>query len=150
MAGKKRGKTKSMRRIGAGAGAAGGAGPTKPDLSRVIGTVTQQNYEFLKELWGSNGPALRDMLVSAAKQDELRDLLVGWNIYVDSFVKVMIVDIENARTHTPEGPIDPMVDKFYVLVLPPVPRKHPKEPGYGMSQGWSTAYYHAITDSYGM
>jgi hypothetical protein len=124
------------------------SGPTKPDYGEKIGEYTQHNYNFLKELWGANGMALRDTLINDRDEGRLRALLAEWHIYVADNVRIMIVDVERAKTNSFVN--NGETEDFYLLVLPPAPRRHPQEAGYKKMQGWASAYYHAITDSYGM
>lgn len=124
-------------------------GPTKPDYTASIGGVTQTNYEFLmNKLWSSGGQAIRTQLTGTSDQAALRTLLREHKIEVEDGVRILIVDIENAKTNGFDQA--GATDDFYVLVLPPTPRRHPTEPHYKTSQAWTTAYYHAVNDSYGM
>ena len=61
----------------------------------------------------------------------------------------MIVDIETATTKVYDPPIDPKKMDFYIMVLPPVPRRH-VEGVYKDEQAWWSAHYHASNDGYGM
>ncbi|MGA7490609.1 MAG: hypothetical protein WBW74_27115, partial [Xanthobacteraceae bacterium] len=66
--------------------------------------------------------------------------------------RIMLVDIENARTKT-YGPIDAVNENFYLLTLPPVPRRPTSQSSkedYKSMQAWEGAWHHAIVDGYGM
>ena len=127
-------------------------GPRKPDYTDRIIQVTQSNFKFLlTDLWGPNGQALRDYLITTRDEAALRDRLVtSYKIEVEANSRLLIVDIAGARTNS--FVTDASQQDFYVLVLPPKPRRTPpNDPGrYEEMQAWMTAHYHAINDSYGM
>lgn len=129
------------------------SGPTKSYDEYQVGAATQRNYAFLEELWSARGPALRDQLFSQGSEASLRALLGAWNIPIPDDVRIMLVDIEGAKTKVHSPAIIPSSDKFYVLILPPVPRREENKPGndvYKEMQAWNSAWYHAINDGYGM
>jgi len=123
-------------------------GPTKPYAEYNVGATIQTNYAFLEELWGERGPALREELFARPSEASLRSLLGAWSITIADDVRIMLVDIESARVKT-HGNINPATESFYVLVLPPVPRRESEEI-YKEMQAWTGAYYHAGSDGYGM
>jgi hypothetical protein len=126
------------------------AGPAKRDYSAKVGAYAQSNYEFLMtKLWGPRGRQLRDKFIKAPNQRALKTLLRQFNIPFDANVRIVVVDIETARTNG-FSPTAAATDKFYALVLPPAPRRNPREQHYQQMQGWASAHYHAINDSYGM
>ena len=131
-------------------------GPKKLDYSDEVGEYTQTNYEFLMtKLWGSTGRQVRDQFIAAPNQAALQALLTEYKIPFDPNVRIAVVDLETARTNglsetKANAPAVPATDDFYTLVLPPAPRRHPQEPHYREMQGWTSAHYHAINDSYGM
>jgi hypothetical protein len=125
------------------------AEPRKQDYSSRVGDVTQINFAFLNKLWTkTSGDQFRAALI-AADQTELKRLLTEAKIEFIRDDPILVVDIENAKTN---GLFDQPVGApfFYVLVLPPRPRRHEDEQHYTAMQGWGAAYYHAINDSYGM
>lgn len=127
----------------------GGAVPAKPDYSDKVGAYAQNNFEFLtKQLWSKGGARLRDRFI-AADQRGLKALLRRFKIPFDPNMTIAVVDLETARTNGFDAQ-PPLRGRFYTLVLPPLPRRNPKEPHYQEMQAWTSAYYHAINDSYGM
>jgi len=124
-------------------------GPKKPDYSDQIVQYTQHYYAFLKELWGPGGEALRQTLTTSRNEAELRDLLKAKaKIEIETTTRLVIVDILSTKTNSFVN--NAATEDFYVLVLPPKPRRNPNDARYGELQGWSAAHYHAINDSYGM
>ncbi|MGB8433408.1 MAG: hypothetical protein WCE38_04010 [Burkholderiales bacterium] len=122
--------------------------PTKKDYTGNEGAVSQEYYAFLmNKLWKPNGRQLRDQLI-AASQGQLKEIFTANNIPFDPNVKILVVDLETARTNGFEANPSPL--NFYTFVLPPEPRRNSDEPHYKAMQAWATAYYHAINDSYGM
>lgn len=119
----------------------------KYDYGDELGVLAQTNFKFLTKLWAS-GSTLREQLFTQPDEASLREVLRGFNIIVGSDVKILLVDIENARTKS--FVTNPQTDNFYALVLPPAPRRHPSNAEYQKMQGWTAAHYHAINDSYGM
>jgi hypothetical protein len=125
------------------------AGPTKPHDEAKVGQVVQTNYQFLEKLFDTKEhQALRNRLFDCADEAALRLELSTEGLQVVAPIRILLVDIENARTKTHGGPIKPTED-WYVLVLPPVPRRE-LENVYKRMQAWSGANYHASSDSYGM
>jgi len=124
-------------------------GPKKVDYSDKVGTYAQINYEFLmNKLWSPAGRQIRDQFIAAPTQAALQALLTEYKIPFEQNVRILVVDLETARTNgfSPNA----AADDFYTLVLPPSPRRHPNEAHYREMQGWTSAHYHAINDSYGM
>jgi len=139
----------------------------KPYDEHEVGAVAQSNYEVLEKLFDLEattvGQALRQQLFDQTNEANLRAVLKiePWKIVVPDDVRLMVVDIENARTLTfrpaSKKPGEPDIDpseKFYVLVLPPVPRNRKtadsSRKDYKEAQAWAEAWYHATTDGHGM
>ena len=127
-------------------------GPRKTDYSHKILDYTQSNSKFLKKLWGPEGDTLRAKLIDTTDQDELRRILAENEIPVDPGVRILVVDILNAKANgfnAGAASVD-----FYALVLPPSPRRSPAgadaKKVYDEMQTWFAAHYHAVNDSYGM
>jgi hypothetical protein len=124
-------------------------GPRKPDYSDRIIDFTKSNFEFLKELWGEGGAALRNEFLTSRDEPALRRLLLQKaKIEIEATVRLVVVDILTTKTNS--FVTDPDTQDFYVLVLPPKPRRNPGDARYEELQGWTAAHYHAINDSYGM
>ena len=62
-----------------------------------------------------------------ATEAALRAALNTEGIPVPANLKIMLVDIEYARTKT-FGTINPATDDYYTLILPPIPRRQTSEP----------------------
>jgi hypothetical protein len=139
----------------------------KPYDEANVGKVVDTNYKFLNHLWSEEklwGPSgqertLRDHLFALSDEAALRAELALQGIKVDppggsqTPVRIMLVDIENARTKTYGTAINAGSDLFYVLVLPPKLRRQTEDPSkedYKRMQAWSGAWYHASNDGYGM
>jgi hypothetical protein len=123
--------------------------PEKPEYADRIGSVAQTNFVFLRKLWDpATGPQLRQQFIGANSQEALRALLTEHKIEFKANTRILVVDLENAKTNKLD--VDLGATNFYTLVLPPTPQRHPTEPHYKEMQAWSAAYYHAINDSYGM
>jgi hypothetical protein len=129
-------------------------GPFSLYTKDKVGEHAQNNYKFLEALFGPSslgppptGQELRDYLLSN-NDATLRADLAGWfGIVVPAGVRILIVDIENARTTlTPDAIKDP----YYVLVLPPSLRRKLNDDSYLDAQALSGAWYHATSDGYGM
>jgi hypothetical protein len=118
-----------------------------------VGDQVQKNYAFIAKLFDdTQQKQLRDRLFSYATEQELRAALEAEGIPLLAGVRLMLVDIENARTKT-YGPINAATENFYLLTLPPVPRRPTPDPGgqdYKRMQTWEGAWHHAIVDGYGM
>jgi hypothetical protein len=123
-------------------------GPTKPYDEKKVGDQLQANYVFLEKLFGTQQKAFRDRFFRCATEAKLRSALSREKIKVPSDVRIMLVDVEFARMKT-FGSVNPRRDKFYILVMPPVPRRERTE-DYKEMQAWQGAWYHAIVDGYGM
>jgi hypothetical protein len=119
-----------------------------------VGDQVQKNYDLLTTLFDTvQGKQLRDKLFAYATEQELREELQRISVPLLDDVRVMLVDIENARTKTFDPAINPAVDKFYVLTLAPVPRRPTADAGaqdYKRMQAWEGAWHHAIVDGYGL
>ena len=124
------------------------AGPTKPYDEHKVGKQLQTNYAFLERLFGPRQKAFRDRFFNCKNETALRRALGRAGVKVTPGVRIMILDVEYARTKS-FGVINPRRDNFYILVMPPVPRRKKSE-DYKDSQAWEGAWYHAIVDSYGM
>jgi len=128
-------------------------GPKKPYYQAKVGQAIQTNYKFLADLWegkprGTPGQPLRDYLFTRPTEAAIRTALAAEGIEVPGPIRIMLVDIEHARTKVYGDPIKPTED-WYLLILPPVPRREPEEI-YKEMQAWRGAYYHASNDGYGM
>ena len=120
----------------------------KYDYGDELGTLTQYNFRFLEQLW-KDGSELRKELFNYTDEDRLRQWLkTKHNIMVADDVRIVILDLENARIK--KFVENPQNEKFYALVLPPRPQGYPGNKQYRNMQAWNTAHYHAINDSYGM
>jgi hypothetical protein len=136
--------------------AAATGGPTKPYYSSAtVGAYVQVNYDFLEDLWADSlrpkdapQTPLREYLFSLTNENALRAALLEEGIPVPSPIRIMLVDLERAKTKQ-FGSIDHKNEFFYVLVLPPVPRRDPGDV-YREEQAWWSAHYHASNDGYGM
>jgi hypothetical protein len=135
-------------------------GPWKPPYYSNAGNTTQYLYAFVQELFGAGGAALRNQLMNAQDEDEVRAVLNSKGIVIPRLtggassppVRIKIVDVQTAGVWEAHPPINPNNDFFYVLVLPPVPSNsnYAGQPGYTDMQAWESAWYHAIVDGYGM
>src|SRR5262249_44211876 len=118
-----------------------------------VGEQVQHNYAFISKLFDDVGQkAFRDKLFAYPTEQDLRTALIAEGIPLLDGVRLMMVDIENARTKT-FGPIDAANENFYLLTLPPVPRRPTTDPGgqdYKRMQTWEGAWHPAIVDGYGM
>ena len=132
----------------------------KPYDQAKVGQVLQTNYQFLQNLfaeqkkWGSQGQekTLREFLLSFTDEEQLRTALAAEGINVPG-VRIVLFDVESVTERKFNPPINPATDPFYVLVLPPKLRREPESPRrlvYIESQSWTGAYYHAVSDGYGM
>jgi hypothetical protein len=134
---------------------------TKPNYDEEgVGTNAQINSVFLKQLWDpDNGSAFRSRLLNARDEKTLRDLLDANDIKIrPDTVRIVVFDVESAKVQIYRRPQDnpnepPRIDtgneNFYVLVLPPSPKRHDNT-GYRNMQRSAAAYYHAVNESYGM
>jgi hypothetical protein len=127
--------------------------PKKYHDPNTVGDQVQNNFAILSKLFDDVGQkAFRDKLFSYATEAELRAALQAEGVPVLPDVRLMLVDIENARTKT-YGPIDAANEDFYILTLAPVPRRPTSEPSkadYKRMQAWEGAWHHAIVDGYGI
>ena len=127
--------------------------PTKYWDPTKVGEQVQANVVFLTKLFDNvNQQALRDQLFAYDEAALRTALNTTHHIPVPADVKIMLVDIEYARTKS-FGVINPAADKFYVLMLPPVPSRETSDPtkaDYKRMQAWEGAWHHAIVDGYGM
>ncbi|HKA78322.1 MAG TPA: hypothetical protein VKD19_14570 [Pseudolabrys sp.] len=124
------------------------AGPTKTYDPKKLGHQVQTNYDFLDELFGTNQKAFRNKFFNCKTETALRRMLDKEGVKVKRGVRIMLVDVENARTKS-FGRINPRRDDFYLLLMPPVPRRK-KSKDYKEDQSWEGAWHHAIVDGYGM
>ena len=123
-------------------------GPTKPDYLGMNGFYAQYNAEFLAKLWRAGG-TLRHELLNETDEAKLRTTIkLEVKIDIPGDIRLVVYDIQTATQNSFVK--DACQEKFYVLVLPPKPRRHPDQPEYEEMQRWASAYYHATTDSYGM
>jgi hypothetical protein len=119
----------------------------------ALGTVQEAirgNYKFLQKLFDpQTGAKLRKDLFNQKDEAGLRAFLGSQWLAVRPNVRLMLVDIENGQTKVYGSAIDPSKEEWYVLVLPPVPRRS-KDPQYLDMQTWAEATFHATNDGYGM
>jgi hypothetical protein len=132
--------------------------PSQPGVKPVghePGKYLHENYDIVTKLFADadGNKKFRDSFFNCKSEEELHQKLRDNKIYVNPGVKIMIVDIQYARTK--DFGIDPVKDDFYVYILPPVPQrttgdeKNPSE-GYKDTVAWEEAWHHAICDGYGM
>jgi hypothetical protein len=126
-------------------------GPTKPFDPALVGKEVQKYKVILDRLFDNAGhQALRDTLYNCADETALRDAFkTQLDIDIAADVRIMLIDVENARWKSFDPQIDPKKDKFYVYILPPIPRRSTVAE-YKTMQAWEGAWYHAMVDSYGM
>src|SRR5215217_8605252 len=97
-------------------------GPTKVYDETKVGAQVQTYYAFLEKLFDAVGQqAFRNGLFAYPTEAALRTALGLEGIVVPANVRIMLVDIQYARTK--DFGIDPSKDDFYVLVLPPMPSR---------------------------
>jgi hypothetical protein len=114
-----------------------------------VGRNVQDIYNFLDDLWKPNSP-LRDQLRAITSGKDLKSFVkTNLSIDIPPDVNMILVDIEDANTTSYGTAIDPTKDPFYVLIIPPTPRRH-KNKEYKDAQAWSEAWFHATTDGLGM
>jgi hypothetical protein len=133
-------------------------GPWKPPYNQ--GATTQTLYNFVQQLFSVGGTGIRNTLLAATNETQLRTMLAGYGISLpthiggpgSSSLRIMLVDIQSARCwqDPSQAPINPAADYFYVLVMPPVPTRYSGQPGYEEMQALESAFYHAAVDGYGM
>lgn len=122
----------------------------KPNYSDRVGEVEQKNFGFLmNSLWDpEDGPGIRNRFISAPNEAALRALFIEFKIEVEAEVHLAVFDVESMKVKSFVE--NPATQDYYVLVLPPRPRRHTDNKPYTMMQGWAAAHYHTINDSYGM
>jgi hypothetical protein len=126
------------------------AGPTKPYDEERIGDHLQANYVFLEKLFdGRDGRELRRELWELDEGALRERINAELKLKIPRDVRIMLVDIENARAKPEPGDINPRTESFYVVVLPPVPRRE-RGHTYKEMAAWEGAWHHAIVDGYGM
>jgi hypothetical protein len=108
------------------------------------------NFAFIKKLWGPGGEAVRNELFDQPSQKAIHDVLrAKHSLDILDDVKIIMVDIESARTTSFSEKINAKVDKTYYLVLPPKPTKS-TDSGYIAMQTGLEAYFHAANDGWGL
>jgi hypothetical protein len=124
---------------------------SKPNYIEKVGTYEQIHFDFLmNHLWNPNGPSgpdLRGRLINANSEDALRGLLLTGGIEFEETVRLAVFDVESTKI---KSFVTDFSKPYYVLVLPPKPRRNNDDAPYTMMQGWVAAHYHTINDSYGM
>jgi hypothetical protein len=123
--------------------------PSKKYDEEKVGEVLQANYEFLEKLFGTDHKTLRDELFAFEDEEELRARLADEGIPTEKGVRIMLVDIEFARCKVCGDPINKSQEDWYVLVLPPKPRRSTSAV-HKEAMAWKSAWYHASNDGYGM
>ncbi|MFN0300540.1 MAG: hypothetical protein ACKVQU_09320 [Burkholderiales bacterium] len=125
--------------------------PTWNSKKVLTDEQTRINLAFINKLWGVNGEAVRNELFGQPNQKAVHDLLrTNHNFDIPDEVKIIMVDIDGARPTSFSASIDPAVDEFYYLVLPPKPIKRPGDPDYIAMQTGLEAFFHAANDGWGM
>ena len=126
-------------------------GPAKPYPNGAVGTQAQANFELLQKLFSAaSGQTTRDSLFACASEEALRTTLGAAGITIPAPIRIILVDVENARMKdfgAARGA--PTNEDFYMLVLPPVPRRS-GDPKYVEAQTWEAAWHHAVVEGYGM
>jgi len=114
----------------------------------TIGQQAQLFYNLLEAIYSN--PLVRGDLFAQPSEAALKDyLLTTWGIAIPAEVRMMLVDIENARTKTYIS--DPGKEAFYVMVIPPALRRKPStDDSYKEAQALSGAWFHATNDGWGM
>jgi hypothetical protein len=124
----------------------------KPNYFDRVGQVEQVQFDFLvNKLWnqeGNMGQEIRQRFITAPSEAALRALFIEFKIEVEADVRLAVFDVESAKVNSFVD--NPSTDLFYVLVLPPRPRRNTDNVPYTTMQGWTAAHYHTINDSYGM
>jgi hypothetical protein len=126
--------------------------PWKPYYNPVGSTVDNLE-EFCKSLFDTGTQeAFREQFFTLTTEKDLREVLADNKIVIPPTdvitgapIRIMVVDVENARCVSYGAKIDPKNELFYLLVMPPVPRKYDRD-----MQAWESAWYHAIADGFGM
>jgi hypothetical protein len=134
------------------------ARPKKDYDDDKVGATVQINYEFLEHLWeekvewprgaDKKTQTLRQHLLSFDDEAALRTALEKEGISIEKPVGIVLVDIESATMKKFPPKLEATHD-FYVLVLPPKLSRS-REHSYMEAQAWRGAYYHALSDGYGM
>jgi hypothetical protein len=118
--------------------------------NKLVGQEAQEFYHLLEAIYDEDKPARKDIIASAEKSEgDLRNYMKKeWQIEIPGDLRILVVDIQNARMihHVPA--IDPTKHSFYVMVIPPPIRI--KDDNYRHWQALSGAWFHAINDGWGM
>jgi hypothetical protein len=121
--------------------------PTKPYNSDKVGEAAQHNYKFFEDCFDpGNGPFRDWFFNSSTTEDAVRAKLKDYKLEVPGSVKLVVVDLENARMRN--WGLNPKTQDFYEFIMPPVPRRSEDDDYEG--QQWEEAWHHAIADGYGM
>jgi len=123
-------------------------GPADVYQPGQVGKAVQANYDFLNQLFGANEKKFRDALFNCADENAARKMLADNGLTVPPPIRIMLVDIQYARTKT-WGKIDTDSEEWYVLVMAPKPQRKVNA-DYVDMQAWAAAWYHASNDGYGM
>ena len=134
-------------------------GPYKEWEADEVGTYAQKNYDFTDRLFntvrgqglpGLKGAALRKRFWDCTKNDQLQSAIfdeLGIDLPRDVLVAVCDVEVGDLKVI---NKIDPAANAYYLLVLPPNPRRYPLDDNYLEDQALEDAWYHATVDGYGM
>jgi hypothetical protein len=128
--------------------------PWKPWVSNLVGQYVQDNYSFMDQLFDPvGGAAFRQQFWDYPNEAALRVAINNYlNLNLAHTVRVGFFDVEKPGARFFDPPIKPD-EQWYVMVLPPMPRRNAGTAGYDQyvdSQEWEDAWYHAVVDSYGM
>lgn len=73
---------------------------------------------------------------------------------IGSGTKIFAVDIQtgatNVKGQNDNNPIDPSKDRWYTLILPPLPVKNPGNTAYMEAMKGEAAWHHTVVEGYGM
>jgi hypothetical protein len=123
--------------------------PWKPWDENEVGTYVQDNYEFVDRLFGPQGAAIRKKFWACTTETQLRKAIKDEaKINVPASVRVGVFDVEAAALKVIKK-IDPKTEDFYIMVMPPKPRRK-NTADYKDGQAWEEAWFHAIVDGYGI
>ena len=93
--------------------------PVKPYNPAKIGQEVQINYAFLEKLFGSKQKAFRESFFKCKTLTDLRHKLARQNVIVKGRIRIILVDVENARMKS----FGSIHHDYYLLLMPPVPRR---------------------------
>jgi hypothetical protein len=122
--------------------------PTKPYSADKVGEAAQHNYKFFEDCFDPGNGPFRDWFFAASTgEEDVRAKLKDYKLVVPGSVKLVVVDLENARMRN--WSLNPKTQDFYEFIMPPVPRRS-EDDDYVEGQLWEEAWFHAMVDGYGM